>query len=332
MDGEARVGMPIPTLQITNGSFLTGWVACFLEFAGRRYALRASDVFPPFHDVLLFLRAIATQRLPYWFFWDEEGVGTTFEALAVGNDSPSVHLRICHSDHDAPWIDADVDRHTLVTYWLEELERFAARHGLRTKSLWGVDVRTLRDIRDLLIRPIPPRSTLTVAGQGFFAFRRWPRPGYIVQMDLSILGFMVTLGLEDGDPFWDDWMHWLGHVAQPAGDGIIRWVNEDMREIHAQLVGTPLPALPEYHTIIECLPLDEPKHFRLRWIENSPNAGDVAMVDEVLDRRQFVVAFCEAFGSFLRDGYGLPRPGRRYPAWRDLRSLPIAQMRARVLG
>lgn len=321
-----------PSLLITNGSFLTGWVGCHIEFGGRRFALRASDVFPPFKDVLLFLRAIATQRLPYWFYWDEEGVGTTFEALAVAEDSPLCHLRITHGDHDCAWVDADVDRFALVGNWLDQLERFAARHGLRANSFWGVDVRTLRNVRALLDRPIPPRSTLSVAGQAFFSFRRWPRPGYVVQMDLSILGFMVTLGLEDGDPIWDDWMHWLGQVARPAGEGLIRWVNEDMREIHGQLVGQPLPSLPEYHTIIECIPLDEAKLFRLRWIENSPNAGDVALIDEVLDRRQFVVAFCESFGAFLRDGYGLPRPGRRYPAWRDLRLLPLQQLRTRALG
>jgi hypothetical protein len=58
-----------------------GWINCYLTINGERHALEASSVFPPFQPLLRFVKAVAGQRFPAKFFWDEEGIGADFEAV-----------------------------------------------------------------------------------------------------------------------------------------------------------------------------------------------------------------------------------------------------------
>ena len=89
-----------------------GWIKCYLTIDGVSHYLDASAVFPPFLPLLRFVKAVAGQRFPARFFWDEEGYGAEFDATAVEDDSELVHLKIRHYDHeeDVIWLDADIER------------------------------------------------------------------------------------------------------------------------------------------------------------------------------------------------------------------------------
>lgn len=49
----------------------------------------------------------------------------------------------------------------------------------------------------------------------------------------------------------------------------------------------------------------DPHHFHLTITETDNSYADFLLLDEVLDRRQFVVAFCDVFEQFLAKDYNV---------------------------
>ena len=100
---------------------------------------------PPFHDLLDFLRSIILQRLPAWFFWDEEGYGPFFEAWPLDepddDNCPDFHLRIIHTTHEYHWIGEGDDRRALINSYLVML----VDADLNREAVVDVFLEALRD-------------------------------------------------------------------------------------------------------------------------------------------------------------------------------------------
>ena len=84
------------SLEIDPLSTDSGWMHCWLVLDGQRHYLDATSVFPPFGNVLAFAHALAQNKLPHEFFWDEEAHGAKFQVLLIAPDNPRFHLLINH--------------------------------------------------------------------------------------------------------------------------------------------------------------------------------------------------------------------------------------------
>ncbi len=102
------------SLEIDYANEHSGWIDCWLVINGERHHLDASNVFSPFLPLLYFTKSVAGQRFPARFRWDEEGVEAEFSATTVADDSPLVHLTIKYDKVEEPWLDADIERETLI--------------------------------------------------------------------------------------------------------------------------------------------------------------------------------------------------------------------------
>ncbi|MEW5869328.1 MAG: hypothetical protein AB1894_08640 [Chloroflexota bacterium] len=309
-----------------------GWMDCYLTWNGQRRHLWASSVFPPFLDVLDWLRAIHAQRLPHSFMWDEEGKGAVFEAWPVAPDSPLCRVHICYWNAEAPWVEAELDRQALIQAFLSPLKEFARRS--RRAAGWGLTKAVISDFERFQRRAIPPRSDLTAAEPLAFAFRRSDQPRSPVQwMDIRMWGLLlITWMLDDGDPFWPEWFAFLEQVAAgrlPAG---FEWCNLHLQQLvrdMRQAFDLPAPEVePVCNTIQRADPLEQPHLFRLAITESDDRYQDFLRLDEVLERRQFVDAFCQAFEKFLAEDYEL-LPGEDGSSF-DLRSLPLERLKSLV--
>ncbi|HEX5807549.1 MAG TPA: hypothetical protein VFY25_02705, partial [Anaerolineales bacterium] len=146
-------------LEIDYAHESAGWIKCELIVDGERHPLDASNVFPPFLPLLRFVKAVAGQRFPARFFWDEEGVGAHFEAIAVAENSPLVHLKIQHEEAAEPWLDADIERETVVQAFLPPVVEMSQNFLLAEKE-WHIPGRVVARIQESIARGIPLRSDI----------------------------------------------------------------------------------------------------------------------------------------------------------------------------
>ncbi len=114
-----------------------GWIDCWLTIDSEKHHLFASGVFPPFRGLLHFLQAVATQRLPATFSWDEEATGAEFLASSV--DKALVHLKITYEGWELPpvlWLDTELPRASVVQAFLPPLLDMAKNY--RRAGAWGI--------------------------------------------------------------------------------------------------------------------------------------------------------------------------------------------------
>ncbi len=117
--------MPKLSLEIDYTHEESGWIPCWLIVDGQRHGFEASGVFPPFWDLLNFIKDVAIQRLPSGAGWEEEGPDVTFVAKPLAEDHPLVHLTVQYSEEDEPWLDADLPREEVVQAFLPPILDFA---------------------------------------------------------------------------------------------------------------------------------------------------------------------------------------------------------------
>ena len=98
---------------------------------------------------------ITAQRLPYKFFWDEEGHGAQFEARPLAVDSASFRLLIQCSLEDAPWVDAELDPKAVVDAFLAPLEDFSLHHRFFSSSEWAISKSLISRFKAFQERQIP---------------------------------------------------------------------------------------------------------------------------------------------------------------------------------
>lgn len=306
-----------------------GWIDCFLTFDGNRHKLWASDVFPPFMPLVYFLKAILIQRLPHKFYWDEEGKGAKFEVWPVAPDSPVFRLRVKHDRDERPWIEEEFNRVAVVQMFLPVLREFAA-HQQPTRGDWQIRPEDVDDLEAFLTRSIPPRTEISVAQPLHFSFSRSEHFELPAQWltwttwDMPMLTWMLT----DTDPFWQDWFAILEKIAtgQPAE---FIWENRASNEFTRELVESgelPFEELePAWHMKVRAEPLPHPNRFRLTITDTDSWYSDFPLLDEILDRRQMVQAFCETFEQFLEKDYQVfaEEDGRVF----DLRTLPLDRIK-----
>jgi hypothetical protein len=113
------------SLEMESFSASDGWMDCCLVASGQRHALSATSVFPPFQDLLKFIRAIAANTLPHEFFWGEEGYGALFQAQAAETKNDGLLFRLKVTLHDEVIVDADFERMRIVEDLLESLRNVA---------------------------------------------------------------------------------------------------------------------------------------------------------------------------------------------------------------
>ncbi len=334
-----------------------GWIHCYLNFNGLIHSLVASGTLPPFRDLLDFIRSITLQRLPAWFFWDEEGCGPLFEAWPLVGDRPdgncpNFHLRVIHETNDLHWIgedenaqalvtsyqvlwvDADLNREAVVDVFLAALRDFVLYS--KDPESWNINLHDIQAFEHLRARNIPLRSDINQAGPIDLILSRWQddeeqRGSQQLEMRMWDMT-LVNWSLDDTDAFWPQWFALLKHAL--AGRpyemsfidmSILRYHRDSLAE------GTlgPGEVGPEWSTRILAIPLDHPRHFRLQIFQTDYRYTDFLRVDEVIDVFQLAQVFLKEFEDLLNEGYR-PYPDEDGNLF-DFRELSLGRLKEKII-
>ena len=288
-----------------------GWIHCYLNFAVQRWHLWASDVFPPFRDLLHFLRAVQAQRLPYTLFWDEEGKGARFTAWPGTGDERTLRLQVTYSAQtDETWIDAELVREAVVQAFLDPLRDFVLYAGRPSRHAWAItldDIKAFEHFREL---PIPQRGDPDQPAAVRFEIEG---PGYSQQPVQWVQLLLWEIPVErwmlmDCDPFWETWLAFLEQALAAAAPFTAEFVDTNAIELDKDLAAMPefnlqRPPRTDYGDRLNAWPLARRELFRLAIRQTDFTHDDFLIFDETLDRRQFVLAFVEAFGDYLANEY-----------------------------
>lgn len=310
------------SFEITYKHHFGGWLNCWLTLNGARYGLGASYVFPPFKPLLYFVKAIAGQRLPARFEWDQEGNTVTFEATPLAEDSPLVHLKICNGPEDC-WFDAEIGREAVIQAFLPPLLDFSQHH--RTADVeWEIPKKLVEQVQQDIHTGIPPRSNIHAPQpvecliNGKHARNaQQDQAFFTISLENNDLVF-ITLSGEN--PFWHTWLNFLANIASASLPAecmythISRmgiWTDTSASEIRQQtrLLAEPLPV---------------PEHFRLKIFTRFDDEDAFLLLDEVVERRQFIKGFTRSFRQYLNTNYKYtPHPGAPTP---DLRTISLERL------
>jgi hypothetical protein len=346
-------------LEIDYPNEKAGWIHCFLTFDGLTHRFDASSSLPPFQKLLDFLRSIVLQRLPAWFYWDEEGYGAYFEAWPIADtdgDSPDFHLRVIHEDRDYHWIgegeerkalvntynvlwvDADLGREAVVEVLLAPLRDFILYS--QQPHNWEVALADLQAFEQLRVQGIPPRSEPTGARPFDLIIKRWQDEDdqygtqyFELRMwDMRVMGW----NLDDTDAFWPLWFELLEHALTGRPFEMVCIDTFGLR-INRGFVadGAESPAGddPDWSTSIVILPLDHQdapsrpsmRRVRMKIFETDDRYTDFLRVDEIVDAVLLARMFLKEFEHLLADGYK-PYPDEEGNLF-DLRQLPVAHLK-----
>ncbi len=310
-------------LEIDYQNERAGWMTCHLTIDGRRHPLQASYVFPPFIPLLRFLKAIAGQRLPANFFWDEEGRGAEFEAEAVVDDSKLVHLKITYmGDETNPWIDARLEREAVVRAFLPPILAFAKDFPL-AETDWFTPWRLVDMLHQSIVRGIPARSDAHAPQPVTCRVEADYETPYLEGDVFFRIDFeeeeIVSIILFDTNPYWQQLVDFLGKIASgdlPATCEHTRVIDfNDMApgEQRFQIV-----------TRLVAEPLEVEENFRLKIFVSDYARTDFLRLEEVVSRRQFTSGFSDSFLALLEEKYRMEPDldGQTF----DLRTLPLDKL------
>jgi hypothetical protein len=296
-----------------------GWMDCWLVVDGRRHGLDATSVFPPFGDVLAFARALAENRLPHEFLWDEEGHGAKFQALPVAGQSQRFKLCI---DHDGKIIvDAEFDRMQIAGGLLESLRRVALDCP-GAESEWDLPYFLIEDFERGLARGFVPPFRTKRAGIAHFVFNHYHDDGVTPAFNIWVGDDLVLfMALDDSAHHWHTWFELLASIGRGELPAEVTFKREAGKALNLfLLMGVDVTFR------FQAEPVVEPGHFRLKVIlyPHLKPRIDRLIVETVLDRRQFVHAFARAFKQFLETDYlaFLESGTNEF----DLRSLPLDRL------
>ncbi len=297
-----------------------GWMNCCLTIDGEKHELEATWVFPPFIEMLTFLKAIAIQRLPARLFWEEEGPRATFLATPVAEDSPLVHLTITHDAFQQPWFDEDIERQIVIDAFLPPILDLAYNF-LTTETDWGTSREEVEKIHMVILEGVPLRSDIHSPQPVEFKVYAEYEIEYINGHIFLVLKMLdeekLNILLFDTHQFWKDWHDFLAKIARsdlPAQCRHMTTVTFDKLDI-PPIVST---------TRIRALPVDDPANFRLEIINHSRHNGLFLVLNEVVNREQCVQAFVQSFEKFLREEYHIDTDSEGNSF--DLRTLAFNQL------
>jgi hypothetical protein len=311
-------------LEIEYQTELHGWIHCYLTYDGTRRHLYASNVFPPFPDLLDLMRAISTQRLPHSFPWDEEGRGARFEALPVAEDSPTFRLRIAYEFGEGEvWVDAELDRQAVIDVFAAALRNFVTHTSTEMQNDWKCTSEDMNRFYHLLERNYPPRSRqfgiqhfdIQVEGIGN---RNLPFQLPFEWLTIEIFDIpKVVFSLDDNDIFWPYWFSLMEKIALGKLPARFQFHYQDyvFPSPETEESEQPTPAPPpdndevdddddffEFHTITASSVKDA-NLFHLLVTKTNNQVTDEVLLDETFDRGWFVSQFCDEFERFLKHEY-----------------------------
>ena len=308
-----------------------GWINCYLTFDGLTHKLWASDVFPPFIQLARFIRALAANRLPYYFYWDEEGHGALFEAWPVGEDSANFCFKVHFDRGDCTQIEAELDRQAVIEVILAALRDFALYAGPPSRGSWQLDLADVVALEEFRQRLIPPRSEVRLAEPTRFSLRRYQLDSPWQWLDLELWGIpLVAMSLPDSHPMWPRWFEFLEDILLGRFPAEVYSHNLTIESCHQEMVANgELPAseleLP-WGCTLRALAVENPSHFRLVVTETDGRYRDFLLIDEVQDRRRFVEDFCAEFERMLGEDYQVVAPDNDGMVF-DLRTLPLERLK-----
>lgn len=309
-----------------------GWIDCFLTFDGVRHNLWASDVYPPFPQLLHFMRALAADRLPYRFYWDEEGHGAHFEAWPVAEGSPNFHFKIRYDIDNSTWVDAELERKAVVDVFLAALKDFALYARSPSRLEWGCSLVEIIAFEEFQRRAIPPRSDVHSAEPIDLSIRRTRHLRLACQwIYISVWGIPVgTLALPDSHPAWSAWFDWLEKILSGQFPAEVFFINQTVEILYQEFLeaGEPGESVFEkpWGLTFHATAVDHPRHFRLVITAADGGYRGFLQLDEVQDRRTFVAAFCAKFERMLAEDYELLPCDDGTLC--DLHDLPLARLQA----
>jgi hypothetical protein len=311
------------SLEIDYANEHSGWIDCWLTINDERHRLDASAVFPPFQPLLWFVKAVAGQRFPAKFYWDEEGVGADFEATAVAEDSPFMHLKIVHDESETPWFDADVERETVIQAFLPSLLDVSKNFLLAEKE-WYFPRETVNKVKDAIERGVPLRSDIHAPQDVRLSIRSdYETPYYAGHVFLEFTlddEFKLHHLFHDTSPFWPQWIDFLGKIARNDLPAQFLWNHKETFTLDSS-------EKYEIHEFVryEAEPLDARQNFRLKIFRRWTDEDDFLVIDEVVDRRQFVSRFTDELESFLQSHYQVhpDLDGKTF----DLHTLPLDNLK-----
>jgi hypothetical protein len=310
------------SLDIDPTSARNGWMDCWLVVDGQRHHLDVTSVFPPFRDLLELARALGTNQLPHEIYWEEEGHGAKFQALPSAPNSSGFRLLINHEGEMI--VEAEFDRQQIMRGLLESLRKVALDCP-GAENEWEFPYFLIEDFEAELAQGFAVSVTEAPARRVHFVFYHsggyggvdhpifmlWVGSHYALQMDL-----------EDKAQLWQAWFLLLEKVKR--GEFPFEQVVEHYHEVGEEgAIWLPWYRLQTGYSL-ESLP-DE-RLFRLVvtafFPESAPEKQSV-LLNVVLDRRQFVEAFLQAFQGFLETDYlaFLTSGDCEF----DLRTLPLDQ-------
>jgi hypothetical protein len=312
-------------LEIDSLGAKHGWMSCWLVFDGKRHHLDATSVFPPFSSVLKFARAIATQALPYEFFWEEEGHGARFQASPVSADSQKFHLHINHDGETV--VDADLNRMQVVTGLINSL-RGCSLDCPGAESEWEFPMFLVENFEHDLAQGFPLRTEPVPVSEVHFVFGHYG--GYGGQEQPAIAVWVnnrktLYMPMNDIPRFWWMWLEWLEKIGVgdfPA-EAVFHEENEDNPNGEGRDLFTFLWDL-THHFLAEAVPDSNLFRMKIDIMSTKPESDTSHVMDDVFHRRRFVGAFVESFQIFLNTNYTgfLEGNHNRF----DLRALPLDRL------
>ncbi len=300
-----------------------GWIDCWLTIDSERHHLSASYAFPPFLPFLQFVKAVAGQRFPARFSWDEEGVEAKFGATAIADDNPLVHLKIVHDKSDAPWFDADIERQTVIQAFLPPLLDVSQNFPPVEKD-WYTPRQAVLHIQEAILRGIPLRSDIHSPQPVEFTVSGDYKTGFLegqifIEVRLDEQEVFDRL-LQDTSPFWPQWIVFLEKIA--AGD-----LPAEFEHTRVFLVSEPPRSEnDEWHQVVRfrAEPLKDAHNFRLKIYTHWNDEEEFLLLEEVANRQKLVRGFVDSFQRLLRDRYQVcpDSEGKTF----DLRTLSLGKL------
>jgi hypothetical protein len=312
-------------LDIDSLSSKHGWMRCALVVNGVRHHLDATNVFPPFHDVLKFVRAVASNVLPHDFFWDEEGCGARWEATPVPSNPASFRLCINHNNEIV--IDEEMDRMRVAESLLGSLRDFLAECP-HAEDEWEFPAFLVQNFERDLARGFPPRTLPLPIHEAHFVFDTFygVEDGVCPNVSMWINEeFRLQMNLTDTPRFWEMWFEFLENIAQNAlpFEADFKAVKDELPDecdaFSMMFWGVSQRFIAE--------PATDRNLFQLK-VEVTgvfPMKNTSLILDRAFDRRKFVGEFVDSFRSFMKETY--PAILAASPEGRfDLHELPIDRL------
>jgi hypothetical protein len=302
-----------------------GWMNCWLVMDGQRQHMDASSAFAPFGDALKFARALASDRLPYEFIWQEEGPWLEFKAFPIALDRAKFRLVIERSN--SLFLDTVLDRMDLALGLLDAL-RGVALDCPGAESEWEFPYFLIEDFEKDLARGFPAEAALPVSSVHFIFYQCG---GYGGVQDPAFSIWIdgcepQLIKMDDNPRLWMLWVNMLERILHAEFPFEYDFNRDEKHDPDSEDVEEPSVMWAwegwNYFRGDACT---VPEQFQLKMDYEMKLIG---MREEVgiftFDRVAFVRAFVCAFQEFLKTDYlGFLENGQIHI---DLRTLPLDRL------